>query len=110
MDVSSSGNAARCCAPTITPNAAIATTLERDIAMLLGRVLVALRLEILERADQLAPRLARPDHLVQKPVRGRDVGIRELLAELLDLLGARLYRIRGGLELPLVENVDRAFG
>jgi hypothetical protein len=72
---------------------------ERDVAVLLRRVLVALGLEPRQRGDEPRARLPRPDDLVDEPARRRDVGIGELLPELLDALRALYGRIRGGLDL-----------
>src|SRR6478672_8567108 len=52
---------------------------ERDVAMLLPRVGVALVGEDLEGADEPRPRLAREDHLVDVAARRCDVGVREFL-------------------------------
>ena len=54
--------------------------------------------------------LARVDDFVDEAARGGDVGVGELLAELLDALGARRLRVGGLVDLALVEDVDRAFG
>src|SRR5829696_6005949 len=51
---------------------------ERDVAMLLSRVRVPLRLQHLERADDLGPRLRRTDHVVDVAAARGDVWVREL--------------------------------
>src|SRR5438132_12983559 len=62
---------------------------ERDVPMLLRRVLIALVFEVLESGNQLATRLSGMNHFVQEAARGGDVRIRELRAELLDFLRSR---------------------
>src|SRR4051794_32192977 len=80
--------------------------LKWDIPVLLGWVLVALDIQVVERANQLPARLARANDLIHEAARCRGVRIRELFAELLHLLGARGHRIGGGVELPFIQNVD----
>src|SRR5688500_6540631 len=57
---------------------------ERDISVLLRGVLVPLGLEGGEGGDQPGAGLARTDHFVHEPARGRDVGVGEFLLELGD--------------------------
>src|SRR6185503_11719158 len=66
---------------------------ERNIPMLLGRVPVALALQIAQGGDQLAAGLSGTNDLVHEAARRGRVRIRELLPELLDLLGARPHGI-----------------
>src|SRR5262245_50068636 len=81
---------------------------QRDIPVFLRGVLVALVLEVAQRGDQLAPRFVRTNHFVDEPSPRGDIGVGELLAELGDLLGSHRRRIRGLIELALIENVDGA--
>src|SRR5688500_16937542 len=65
------------------------TFLQRDIPVLLWRVLVALGVERGQGRDQLGARLARADHFVHEATCGGDVRVGELLLELGDPPGAR---------------------
>ena len=67
--------------------------LQRYVAVLFRRILVAFGIERGERGDEFGTRLPRPDHLVDEPAFGRDVWIRELLAKLGDLGCANRLRI-----------------
>src|SRR5256712_5412157 len=81
-------------------SAASTRALQREVAMLLGRVLVPLRLERRQRIDQTRASVARVNDVVEVAARRRQVGVRELLAVFgLALLG-RLF--------SLVEDLDRA--
>src|SRR5687767_8820626 len=84
--------------------------LQGNVAVFLGRVLLALVFDRPERLDQLAARFARQDDLVDEAARGRDIRVGELLPELGDLLRAQRRRIGGLLDLALVQNIDRALG
>src|SRR5439155_18118908 len=65
-----------------------ARVLQRDIAMLLGRIPVSLGGEGRERVDQPGPGVARIDDVVHVAARGREIRVGELLAVLrLALLG-----------------------
>src|ERR1700683_1917154 len=75
---------------------------QRIVSVFFGGIPVALVLEILERRDQLPPRLPRMDHLVHEAAPRRNVRVRELRPELRHLLGARLHRIVGRVQLPLI--------
>src|SRR5262245_1411446 len=57
---------------------------ERDVAMLLRRIRLALARQHLEGADEAGPRLGRPDHVVDVPATRRDPGIGELGLVVLD--------------------------
>jgi hypothetical protein len=70
--------------------------------VLLRRVLIALVIQIIECGDQLAARLARPNDLVDEAPGGRDIRIRELFAELLDLFGPGGDRIGRGVQLAFI--------
>src|SRR5262245_1557697 len=59
--------------------------LQRNIPVLLRRVLVALAVEHLQRLDQAPPRLARRDHRVYVSSLGSDVRIGKELAEFFNL-------------------------
>ena len=61
---------------------------ERDVAVLLRRILVALGLEVASAAISLARVWRGLDHFVDEAARGGDVRVGELLAELRDALGA----------------------
>src|SRR3982751_5429441 len=72
---------------------------ERDISVLLRRILVALRFEAPQRGNELAPRLARLNHLVDESAASGYVRAGELLAILGHLLGAQGGRVARGVEL-----------
>src|SRR2546427_6693482 len=82
-------------------SSATISALERNVAMLARRVAVALGLQRGEGGDQPGAGVARVDDVVEVAPRGRLVGMRELLAILVDL---RLRRF------ALVEDFDRALG
>src|SRR5207302_1685511 len=82
--------------------------LQRHVAVLLRRVLIALVIQILERLYEFLTRLPRVDHLIEEAGARRDVGVRELRAKLRDLLGARGRGIGRGIEFALVEDIDGA--
>ena len=69
--------------------------LQRNIPMLLRRVLVPLGLQHLQRLDQLLARLARLDHGIHESAVGGHVGIRQAVAEFFDLLLANRFAILG---------------
>ena len=52
-----------------------------------------------QRGNQLPAGLPGTDDFVDEAARGGNIGIRELLPELVDALGARLHRIAGLLDL-----------
>src|SRR4029078_386872 len=84
--------------------------LQRNVAVLLRRVLIALVIQILECRNEFFTSFARPDDLVDESRAGGDIRICEFFTKLLYLLfssGARIVR-RG--EFPLVENIDGALG
>src|SRR5258708_15378587 len=85
----------------------IGRVLQRNVAVLPGRVLVALGLEAGQCGDEFRAGLAGVDDLVDEPARRRDVGIGELLAEFLDARAARGLRVGGLVDLALVQDVDR---
>src|SRR5262249_3366669 len=86
-------------------NAAVS---ERNVAMLLGRIGVALVLEHVERGDQLLARVARLDHLVDVAAAGGDVGIGKRLLIVRDQLLALGLWVGGPLDLVFEEDVDGA--
>src|SRR4029079_14340809 len=69
-------------------------SLERDVSVLLRRILVAFGVEDGERGDQLRPRLPRPDDFVDKAARCGNVRVGELLFELRDAPRARRFLVR----------------
>ena len=81
---------------------------ERDVAMLLPRVRVALVGEHLERADEPGPRLARQDDLVDVAACRRDVRVGELGLVLGDQALALGRRVVGAGDRVLEDDVDRA--
>src|SRR4051812_34334992 len=83
---------------------------ERDVAVFLGWVLVALGLEHLERIDELFAGLARLDDGVDVAALGGDIRIGELVLELFDEFRARLFFVFGFIQLALVDDVYRALG
>src|SRR6516164_5260920 len=82
--------------------------LERNVSVLLGRVLVAFVLEVLQGSDQLAARLARANDLVHESPRGCRIRIREFFPELADFLRPHGGRVGCGIELTLVQDIDGA--
>src|SRR5207249_368797 len=77
---------------------------ERNIPVLLRRVLVAFAVQVLERGNQLPAGLARLDHFVDEAAARRDVGVGEFGAELGNLLPADGRGVGRGVELALVKN------
>src|SRR5258705_11081110 len=77
---------------------------ERNVAVLLRRVPVALGLERREPVDQLRARLARTDDLVEEAALRGHERVRELLAVLRDLRRARRGDVGGRVELPPLED------
>src|SRR4051794_27304343 len=82
---------------------------ERDVAMLLRRVLLALVLEDLERADDLRSRLLRLDDLVDVAELGGLERIRERAPVLGDEAAPLAVRVLRPLELIPEDDVDRPF-
>src|SRR5205823_13564343 len=76
--------------------------------MLLGGILVPLRPQRLQRADETWARVARIDDVVEVAAAGGDVGMRELLAILVDLAVRRPLRVGAVVDLFAKENLDRA--
>src|SRR5258708_4057657 len=62
----------------------VGRVLQRNVAVLLGRVLVALGLEAGQRGDEFRAGLAGGADLVAEPAPPPDLDLRELLAEFLD--------------------------
>src|ERR1700730_18578456 len=83
------------------------TRLQGNVPVLLQRVLVSLVLEVLERGNELSACFPRPDDLVDEAAAGRDIRVRELLAELLHFFGSNRRAIGCDVQLALVQNVDR---
>src|SRR5262250_3109251 len=83
---------------------------ERDVAMLLRRVLVALVLQHLERADEPRTGVLRLDDLVDVAQLRRLVRVRERAAILGDEPGPGRVLVRGPLDLVPEDDVDRAVG
>src|SRR5271167_2184370 len=74
-------------------SAARGRPLQRDVAVLLGGIAVALALERIERTDQPRACLPRIDDVVDVAPPRRDIGVRELLPILGDLRIHRLTRV-----------------
>src|SRR3989337_4309315 len=81
---------------------------QRNTAMLLGRVGVALVGDHLQGVDQTRARLARFDHVIDVTTRGSDVRVGELLAILLDQLGLPWGGTFGFEQLLAEDNVHGA--
>src|SRR5262249_50664071 len=77
--------------------------LERYVAVLLRRVLVALVVEVFQGGNQPPAGIARPDDFVDEATAGRNIRVGELLPELRHLVGASRGRIARRIELPLVQ-------
>src|SRR5271157_255186 len=77
--------------------------------MLLGRVLVALVLQHIERLNQLAARVSGTNYRVEIAALGGNVRIGEAFAELLDLGSAIGIRVWGLLDFVPIDDVYRAF-
>src|SRR5262245_49728189 len=84
---------------SLRKDAASSAALERDVAMLLSRVRVALVGHRLERPDQARPRLGWTDDVVDISTRGGDVGVRELCLVFGNEPGVLRCRIRCGGDL-----------
>src|SRR5579863_6408322 len=82
---------------------------QRNIPMLLRRILVPLPLQHGQRLNQFLPRLPRLDDRVHEPTIRRDIRIREPITELLNLLAPHFLPIRRRVQLALVDNIHRAF-
>src|SRR5580765_8358741 len=76
--------------------------------MLLRRILVALGLQSLERIDETGARIAGVDDVVEKATARGDIGVRELLAILLDLRFRRTLGVAAVRDLLAEKNLDRA--
>src|SRR5260370_10985467 len=61
-----------------------------------------------QRTDQLAPRAARLDDVIDVPTLRRDVRVREALRVLGDQLAPVRHRVRGSRQLAMEDDVDRA--
>src|ERR1700692_132723 len=86
-----------------------ATTLQRDIPVLLSRVLVALVLQHVQRLDELLARLSRLNHRIDKSAIGGHVRIGQAVAEFFDLLLTSFFAIFSTIQFALVDNIHRAF-
>src|SRR6185295_11901236 len=86
----------------------LANLLERDVAVLARRILVALGLEQLQRLDEPAPGVGGLDHVVDVALLRRDIGVGELRAVFGDQPRPRLLRILRLLDLLLEDDVHRA--
>src|SRR5207247_10824444 len=93
-----------------TPVSGCQRCLERNVALFLLRVLIALVIQMFERRDQLSSRLARINNLVDKAAAGGNIRVRELLAELLHSFGSSGGPIRRAIELALVQDVHGPLG
>src|SRR5712692_3348822 len=82
--------------PPVPPFSPIPSTSQRDNPMLLRGILIPLVFQVPQRANQLAPGVSRTNHLIDEAAAGGDVGIRELLTELLDLFRSHPDGIGGG--------------
>src|SRR5258706_11010117 len=86
-----------------------AAPLERDVPVLARRSLDRLAQAELQPADQLTPRLARFDDIVDVPTFRRDVGVGEFRGVLRDQLLAPGRRIFRAGQVALVDDVHRGF-
>src|SRR5687767_8963707 len=82
--------------------------LQRDVAVLLRRIAVALSLQRLERSDQHRPCVPRIDDVIEVSSAGRDVRVSKLRAVLLDLLVRCAGRICAFTDLLAEENLNSA--
>src|SRR3990170_6057597 len=82
---------------------------ERNVAVLLRRIFVALAPQALQRIDQGGTRVAGIDDVVEIAVSRRDVGVREFFAILLDLRLRRGSRIVAVRDLLSKQDLDRPF-
>src|SRR5439155_10451731 len=97
---------------TFSPEASTRSS-ERDVPVLLRRVLVALPLEQRQGRDEAWARRRGLDDIVDVAALGRDVRIREALAELRDLFGLEALARRGialFTDLALEEDLDGSLG
>src|SRR3954470_14656832 len=97
---------ARARVPSVS--AARTTRSERDVAVLALRARLMLRLQRLERRDELRPCLVRDDDVVDVAALGRRVRVREARLVVVDQALAALVRRRRLLELAAVDDVDGA--
>src|SRR5438132_1339755 len=98
----------------ISPRFAMSTLLntrylQRDVSVLLRRILVVLRLQRLQRGYQRWPRVSRVDDVVDVASTSGDVGMRELLAILLDLCLCRGRFVFAFRDLLAKQDLHRAF-
>src|SRR5689334_16454168 len=94
--------------PRLAMRTFFSTGLERDVAVLLRRILVALPLQRLQRVNQSRTCVRRIDDVVHVAARGGDVRVRKLLRVLVDALfgcGRRIFRLG---DLLLEEDLHRA--
>ncbi len=75
--------------------------------MLLGRIPIALGLEVCQGQDQLPASVTWPNHLIDEASRSRHPRIGEPLAKFGDALGALRRRIRRLIQLAFVKDIDR---
>src|SRR5258705_9696160 len=85
-------------------------SLERNIPVFLGWVLIALVFEHFQRLDQALSGFARMDDGIHEPALGSHVGIGEAVAELFHLLGPHRFPVGRVFELALVDDVYGALG
>src|SRR5258708_14242385 len=85
------------------------SALQRNIPMLLRRILIPLSLQHSQRLDQLLTRLARLDNCIHKSAISRHVGIRQPLAKFFNLFLANRFAIFSALQFAVVDDIPRAF-
>src|SRR5208283_3568109 len=78
---------------------------QRNIPMLLRRILIPLRLQHLQRLNQLPARFSRLNHRIHKSAIGGHVGVGKGVAEFFDLLLPHGLAIFSAIQLALVDNV-----
>src|SRR5258708_24242009 len=99
---------------TFTDNALWRTSLtadsylQRNIPMLLRRILIPLSLQHSQRLDQLLASLSRLDYCIHKSAIRRHVGISQPLAKFFNLFLANRLAIFSAVQLAFVDDIHRA--
>src|SRR5258707_15775748 len=82
--------------------------LQRNIPMLLRRILIPLSLQHSQRLDQLLASLSRLDYCIHKSAIRRHVGISQPLAKFFNLFLANRLAIFSAVQLAFVDDIHRA--
>src|SRR4051812_23178249 len=96
--------------PSLRKDVAVPACSERDVAMLLSGICLALRLQHLEGSNHLWPGLGRPDDVVDIATGRGDVRVRELCLVRRNEPATLGRLVLGSGKLVLVDDVDRTVG